>query len=111
MIDWYAVDEIYPPRLADVSRFCDHVDHIVGLVGIEHVGFGSDFDGGAELSDCIDVTELPNVTVELLRRGYSKSDLRKFWSGNLLRVMKEVESGQKKKGRRWTATPFQPTKN
>ena len=81
----------YPPRLANVSQFCDHVDHIVGLIGIDHVGFGSDFDGGAELVDCFDVTELPNVTLELLQRGYSESDLQKFWSGNLLRVMREVE--------------------
>ncbi len=90
--DWYAVDDAFPPRLANVSQFCDHVDHIVDLIGIDYVGFGSDFDGGAELADCYDVTELPNVTLELLKRGYSKSDLRKFWSGNLLRVMREVEN-------------------
>ncbi len=89
--EWYAVDEVFPPRLASVKQFCDHVDHVVGLIGIEHVGFGSDFDGGAELADCYDVTELPNITLELLNRGYSRSDLQKFWSGNLLRVMREVE--------------------
>ena len=61
------------------------------LVGINHVGFGSDYDGGAALEDCFDVTELPNITHELLKRGYSRSDLKKFWSGNLLRVMREVE--------------------
>jgi len=61
------------------------------LVGINHVGFGSDYDGGAALEDCFDVTELPNITHELLIRGYSRSELQKFWSGNLLRVMKEVE--------------------
>lgn len=90
--EWYAVDDVYPPRLANVSQFCDHFDHVVDLIGIEHVGFGSDFDGGAGLADCYDVAELPNVTNELLKRGYSKSDLQKFWSKNLLRVMKEVES-------------------
>jgi membrane dipeptidase len=58
---------------------------------VDHVGFGSDFDGGAQLSDCFDITDLPNITVELMRRGYSEQDLRKFWSGNLLRVMREVE--------------------
>jgi membrane dipeptidase len=62
---------------------------------MDHVGFGSDFDGGAGLSDCSDVSELPNVTLELLRRGYSRSDLEKFWSGNLLRIMREV---QRKRG-------------
>jgi membrane dipeptidase len=89
--EWYALDEKFPPRLATVSQFCDHVDHIVDLIGIDHVGFGSDFDGGAGLADCFDESELPNITLELLRRGYSRSDLQKFWSGNLLHVMKEVE--------------------
>jgi membrane dipeptidase len=90
--DWYAVDDVYPPRLATVSQFCDHFDHIVELVGIDHVGFGSDFDGGGGLADCYDVTGLPNITIELLRRGYTPEELQKYWSDNFLRVMKEVES-------------------
>jgi membrane dipeptidase len=89
--EYYDMDRKYPPNLATVSQFCDHFDHVVDLVGIDHVGFGSDYDGGAALEDCFDVTELPNITHELLIRGYSRSDLQKFWSGNLLRVMKEVE--------------------
>jgi len=91
MVEWDAVDDAFPPNLANVSQFCDHVDHITELIGVEHVGFGSDFDGGAGLEDCYDVTELSNITLELLKRGYSRSDLQKFWSGNLLRVMREVE--------------------
>ncbi len=89
--EYYDLNRKYPPNLATVSQFCDHIDHVVDLVGIDHVGFGSDYDGGAALEDCFDVTELPNITHELLIRGYSRSDLQKFWSGNLLRVMKEVE--------------------
>lgn len=89
--EYYDINRKYPPNLATVSQFCDHFDHVVDLVGINHVGFGSDYDGGAALEDCFDVTELPNITHELLKRGYSRSDLQKFWSGNLLRVMKEVE--------------------
>ena len=89
--EYYDMNRKYPPNLATVSQFCDHFDHVVDLVGIDHVGFGSDYDGGAALEDCFDVTELPNITRELLIRGYSRSDLQKFWSGNLLRVMKEVE--------------------
>jgi membrane dipeptidase len=89
--EWTELDEKFPPRLATVAQFCDHVDHVVGLIGIDHVGFGSDFDGGAGLADCFDESQLPNITLELLWRGYSRSDLQKFWSGNLLRVMKEVE--------------------
>jgi membrane dipeptidase len=89
--EYYDLNRKYPPNLATVSQFCDHFDHVVDLVGIDHVGFGSDYDGGAAMEDCFDVTELPNITRELLERGYSRSDLQKFWSGNLLRVMKEVE--------------------
>ena len=91
LADWLAVDSIYPPVLASVSDLVDHIDHIVQIAGIDHVGIGTDFDGGAELKDCYDVTELKNITAELLRRGYSISDIRKIWSGNLLRVMKAAE--------------------
>ena len=75
-----------------VSRLVDHIDHIVKLVGIEHVGIGSDFDGvQSTLSDLADVGELPNLTRELLRRGYSESDIDKILGGNMLRVMEAVE--------------------
>jgi membrane dipeptidase len=90
MNEWHALDEKYPPDLATVSDLADHVDHIVKLVGINHVGIGSDFDGGGALKDCYDVTEMKNITAELLRRGYSKRDLQKIWSGNLFRVMKQA---------------------
>jgi microsomal dipeptidase-like Zn-dependent dipeptidase len=82
--EYYDINRKYLPNLATVSQFCDHFDHIVDLVGINHVGFGSDYDGGAALEDCFDVTELPYITHELLIRGYSRSELQKFWSGNLL---------------------------
>jgi membrane dipeptidase len=79
-----------PP--ARVSRLVDHIDHIVKLVGIEHVGIGSDFDGiQATLIDLGSVAELPNLTSELLRRGYSESDIDKILGGNMLRVMEEVQ--------------------
>src|ERR1700730_11689852 len=75
-----------------VSRLVDHIDHIVKLVGIEHVGIGSDFDGvQSTLSDLADVGELPNLTRELLRRGYSEIDIDKIRGGNMLRVMEAVE--------------------
>ena len=79
-----------PP--ARVSRLVDHIDHIVKLVGIEHVGIGSDFDGiQATLVDLADIAELPNLTRELLRRGYSESDIDKILGGNMLLVMEAVE--------------------
>jgi len=85
------LNQDFPPELATVAQAVDHIDHIVKLAGIDHVGIGSDFDGGGALADCYDVSELPNITFELLKRGYSKADIAKIWSGNLLRVFKAVE--------------------
>jgi membrane dipeptidase len=78
-----------PP--VSVSRIADHIDHIVKLVGIDHVGIGSDFDGvQAVPTDMKSVADLPNLTKELLRRGYSESDVDKILGGNMLRVMDEI---------------------
>ena len=79
------------PTHATVQGVVDHVDHIVGLVGPDHVGLGSDFDGisytpvGLE-----DVTRMPNITVEIVKRGYSEEDIKKILGGNHLRLIKEV---------------------
>ncbi len=71
----------------------DHIDHIVQIAGIDHVGLGSDFDGGVSFpQDLKDVSDYPNITVELMRRGYSDEDIRKILGGNLLRVLAEVEA-------------------
>ncbi|MDT4966546.1 MAG: rane dipeptidase [Acidobacteriota bacterium] len=75
-----------------VARLVDHIDHVVQLVGIDHVGVGSDFDGiQATPTDLASVADLPNLTAELLRRGYSEQDIDKILGGNILRVMEEVE--------------------
>lgn len=79
-----------PP--VNISRLVDHIDHIVKLVGIDYVGIGSDFDGvQSTLSDLADVSQLPNLTGELLRRGYSESDVNRILGGNMLRVMEQVQ--------------------
>jgi membrane dipeptidase len=78
------------PR-ADVRAFVDHVDHVVKTVGIDHVGISSDFDGGGGVTGWNDASEAPNVTRELVRRGYTEEQIGKIWSGNLLRVWREVE--------------------
>lgn len=86
----------YAARLepTNVARVVDHIDHIVRLVGVEHVGIGSDFDGiQATPRGLSSVAELPNLTAELLRRGYSEEDVDKILGGNILRVMEEVERG------------------
>jgi membrane dipeptidase len=83
----------YAKRLpaVSVSRIVDHIDHIVKLVGINHVGIGSDFDGvQAVPADMKSVADLPNLTTELLRRGYSETDVEKILGGNMLRVMEET---------------------
>jgi membrane dipeptidase len=81
-------------RLAPVplSRVADHIDRVVRLTGVEHVGLGSDFDGiTATPAGLSSVADLPNLTAELLRRGYTADDVTKILGGNVLRVMEEVE--------------------
>jgi membrane dipeptidase len=79
------------PRVhASVSDLVDHIDHVVETIGVEHVGIGSDFDGGGALTDCRDVTALPAITAELMRRGYSERDIRRIWGENVMRVFRRV---------------------
>jgi membrane dipeptidase len=79
-----------------VSRIVDHIDHIVQLVGVDHVGIGSDFDGvQITTSDLATVAELPNLTKELLRRGYTEADVDKILGGNMLRIMEAHARPQK----------------
>ncbi len=77
---------------ATVQEFVDHIDHAVKLIGIDHVGISSDFDGGGGVTGWNDASETRNVTAELLRRGYTTEQIRKLWGGNLLRVWSENDS-------------------
>ena len=86
--------------LPNVKDLVDHIDHVKKLVGVDYVGIGSDFDGGGGLVDCTDVSQFPNITRELLRRGYTKSEIKKIWGGNLLRVFREVEKVAKEFGQK-----------
>jgi membrane dipeptidase len=76
---------------ATVADLVDHIDYAVKLIGIDHVGIASDFDGGGGITGWNDAAETANVTAELRARGYSDADIAKIWSGNLLRVWQEVE--------------------
>lgn len=89
--DWNLIEEKYPAPLATVSDVVDHIDHMVKVMGIEHVGIGTDFDGGGGVDGCRDVSQMINITVELIRRGYSDSDIKKIWGENFLRVFRKVE--------------------
>ncbi|HAZ03292.1 MAG: hypothetical protein A2W95_06505 [Bacteroidetes bacterium GWA2_40_14] len=93
--EWYQLDVDFPPILANVSDVVDHIDHMVKVAGIEHVGIGTDFDGGGGVEGCFDVSEMGNITLELVKRGYSDEDIRKIWGGNFIRVFREVESASR----------------
>jgi len=84
-----AVKQAPPVNVAD---FIDHIDYMVKLMGIDHVGISSDFDGGGGIKGWNDASETFNVTLELVKRGYSEEDIAKLWGLNLLRVMDEVQA-------------------
>ena len=79
-----------PP--VDVADFVNHIDYMVDLIGLEHVGISSDFDGGGGVEGWNDSSETFNVTLELVRRGYTEEEIGMLWSGNLLRVLDEVQA-------------------
>lgn len=88
--DTLGVGPVAPP--VDVADFVDHIDYLVGAIGVEHVGISSDFDGGGGVSGWNDASETFNVTLELVRRGYTEEEIGMIWSGNLLRVLDEVQA-------------------
>jgi membrane dipeptidase len=79
------------PEEVTVADFADHIDYAVKRIGIDHVGISSDFDGGGGFSDWRDASECPNITIELVRRGYDRGALEKLWGGNFLRTMRVAE--------------------
>ncbi|MBT8280527.1 MAG: dipeptidase [Muriicola sp.] len=80
------------PPAVNVSDFVDHIDYMVDLIGIDHVGISSDFDGGGGIEGWSDASETFNVTLELVKRGYSEEEIAKLWGENLLRVLDEVQA-------------------
>lgn len=84
------VDPVYPA--VNVADFVDHIDHVVELIGVEHVGISSDFDGGGGIQGWNDASETFNVTMELVKRGYSEQDIVAIWGGNTLRLWRQVEA-------------------
>jgi microsomal dipeptidase-like Zn-dependent dipeptidase/gamma-glutamyl-gamma-aminobutyrate hydrolase PuuD len=78
--------------IASVKDAVDHIDYIVQLVGIDYVGIGSDFDGGGGIKGLQNAGDFPQITMELIRRGYSDEDIAKIWGGNLMRVMLAQEN-------------------
>lgn len=76
---------------ASVSDFVDHVDYAVEIIGVEHVGISSDFDGGGGILGWNDASETFNVTLELVKRGYTEDEIEMLWGGNTLRILREAE--------------------
>ena len=85
------VNKTFPSPRATVADFVNHVDYLVKKIGIDHVGISSDFDGGGGVDGWSGADETFNVTLELVRRGYTEEQIAKLWSGNLLRVMDAVQ--------------------
>jgi membrane dipeptidase len=88
--EYMAIREKFPLQRAEIKDIVDHIDYVVDLIGVDYVGIGTDFDGGGGVEGCDDVSDMPNITHELIRRGYSEDDIRKIWGGNLMRVFRQV---------------------
>ena len=88
--EYYEVRNKYR-ELATVEDAVDHIDHVVQLIGIDYVGIGTDFDGGGGIEGAMDVSQMKNITYELIKRGYSRPEIEKIWGGNVMRVLRENE--------------------
>ena len=82
--------------LPSIRDFINHIDYVVKLIGINHVGISSDFGGGGGVEGWMDARETQNLTNELRKRNYSDLQIKKIWSGNILRVWREVEKKSQK---------------
>ncbi len=89
--EWQQLNVDFPRVLSTVEKVVDHIDHIVAVAGIDHVGIGTDFDGGGGVADCYDVSEMENITLELVKRGYTEEEIEKIWGKNFMRVFRQVE--------------------
>lgn len=87
-----AIEARYPARRATFDDYMAHVLHILKVAGVDHVGIGADWDGGGGVAGLEDVSALPKITEALLAAGYTEQDVRKIWSGNLLRVIREAQA-------------------
>jgi membrane dipeptidase len=84
-------------KFATVQDAVDHIEHVIQVIGVDYVGIGTDFDGGGGIEGCKTVAEMKNITIELLKRGYSTQDIAKIWGGNVMRVLRKVEEISKGK--------------
>ncbi len=88
--EYGAINARYPREMATVEDVVDHIEHVIEIAGVDHVGIGTDFDGGGGVEGCNDVSEMFRVTEELARRGHSEEEIAKIWGGNVMRVLRRV---------------------
>ena len=91
-MQYQKLNEKYPNPPATVKHVVDHIDHIIKIAGIDHVGIGCDFDGGGGIEGVFDASEVMNITIEMVRRGYTEEQITKIWGGNLIRVFNDVQA-------------------
>lgn len=95
--EMFEIWQKYSPPPPKIDKLIEHIEHIIKIAGIDYVGIGSDFEGAGTFMDGLkDVSELPNLTYELLKRGYSKKDVEKILGLNFLRVLKDTEEVSQK---------------
>ncbi|MDQ2804719.1 MAG: dipeptidase, partial [Pseudomonadota bacterium] len=80
------------PDRVTVSDFVDHIEYVIDRCGLAHVGISSDFDGGGYFNGWMDASESPNLTAELVRRGYGEHEIAQLWAGNFLRLLQRAEA-------------------
>lgn len=88
--EFQALNEKYPEDRASVQDVVNHIEHVIKVAGADFVGIGTDFDGGGGVIGCDDVSQMYQVTVELLRRGHRPDEIAKIWGGNIMRVFRRV---------------------
>ncbi len=84
----------HPPPRSSFEKYIEHLLYVLDLVGVDHVGIGADWDGGGGVDGMEDVAAVPRITAALLDAGYTRQDIAKIWSGNLLRLMRDVEAAK-----------------
>ena len=89
-----ALDQQFPPPRSSFEKYIEHLIYMLDLVGPDHVGIGADWDGGGGVDGMADVAAVPKITQALVDAGYSEEEIAKIWSGNLLRLMREVEAAR-----------------
>jgi membrane dipeptidase len=87
-----AIDQKYPIHRATFEDYMQHLLHVIRVAGVEHAGIGIDFDGGGGVQGFEDASDYPKITARLLAEGYSRQDLQKIWSGNVLRLLREAQA-------------------